>query len=257
VTKISSTDRERLIKEKAFHDRRFGGDDSERAAADKYYTIMEKAISEYSSRAISKGRDGTMLEYGCATGLESKLWLDVCKKLVGIDISSEAIDKATQNLEEMGYSDKATYVEMNAEQLEFEDSMFDAIVGNGIIHHLELNACYKELARVLSPSGSAVFIEPTGHNPVINAYRALTPSMRTEDEHPVLMKDIELAKLYFDNVQVVHYNLFTILATPFRNAGFFQPLLSLLHAVDRGIFKIPGMKKYGWTVVMELSQPKK
>ncbi len=247
----------RLQREKEFHDSRFGGDDSERAAAEKYYAIMDRALSDYRSRAIAKARYGHLLEYGCATGLESMTWLESGAKVTGIDISSEAIDKATENLVGSGYAQNATYLEMNAEQMDFPDASFDVVVGNGIIHHLDLDTAYAELARVLKSSGSAVFIEPTGHNPVINLYRRLTPAMRTEDEHPLLMKDIELAKKYFGKVESSHYNLFTLLAVPFRRTAAFQPLLKALHAVDGLFFKLPGMKKLGWTVVMELSEPRR
>lgn len=40
------------------------------------------------------------------------------------------------------------------------------------------------------------FSEPLGHNPIINWYRNRTPEMRTEDEHPLLIKDIEFAKIF-------------------------------------------------------------
>jgi ubiquinone/menaquinone biosynthesis C-methylase UbiE len=72
---------------------------------------------------------------------------------------------------------------MNAEELEFEDAAFDVIFGSGIIHHLDVPRAYSELARVLAPGGSAVFVEPLGHNPLIRVFRNRTPELRTPDEH--------------------------------------------------------------------------
>ncbi|MGV6858617.1 MAG: class I SAM-dependent methyltransferase [bacterium] len=245
----------RLQREKEFHDSRFGGDDSERAAAEKYYSIMERALGDYRERALAKARYGHLLEYGCATGLESLVWLKGGARVTGIDISGEAIEKAAAKLQGTGYQGNATYLEMNAEQMDFPDDSFDVVVGNGIIHHLDLDVAYREIARVLKPNGSAVFIEPTGHNFLINTYRRLTPAMRTEDEHPLMMSDIALAQKYFGRVESAHYNLFSLLAVPFRGKPVFQPLLKGLHSLDQAIFKVPGLKKLGWTVVMELSEP--
>jgi len=44
--------------------------------------------------------------------------------------------------------------------------------------------------------GSAIFIDPLGHNPAINMFRRSTPDLRTEDEHPLLLEDFRLAGRY-------------------------------------------------------------
>jgi hypothetical protein len=48
----------------------------------------------------------------------------------------------------------------------------------------DLSLACSEIARVLRPGGPAIFVEPLGHNPLINAYRKRTPALRTVDEHP-------------------------------------------------------------------------
>ena len=82
------------------------------------------------------------------------------------------------------------------------DDSFDLVCGSGILHHLDLPAAMRELARVLRPSGRAVFMEPLGHNPAINAFRNRTPELRTPDEHPLLGKDLKLCRRYFGSVEV-------------------------------------------------------
>ena len=98
-----------------------------------------------------------------------------------------------------------------------------------------------------------MFIEPLGHNPVINTYRLLTPKLRTEDEHPLLAKDINKARRIFNSVEARYFHLTTLACIPFRKFGFFTTLLQTLDTVDTTIFKlIPPAGLLAWTVVLEL-----
>lgn len=246
---------ERIRKERDFHDERFSAKEDGREAVAKYYTIMERPKSLYRQLALDACVGGALLEYGCAIGSESKMWLDGGVNIIGIDISSEAISKAAAQWEGTQYADRASYLEMNAEAMTFEDAEFDVVVGNGIIHHLDLDACYGELARVLKPGGSAVFMEPLGHNPIINLFRTLTPAMRTDDEHPLKMQDIELAKKYFHRVESTSFHLSSLLAVPFRKTALFAPMLKSLHTLDEWLFKLPLLRRQAWFTVMHLSDP--
>ena len=144
---------------------------------------------------------------------------------------------------------------MNAEQMTFDEASFELCVGSGILHHLDTDKSIKEIARILNKDGSAIFIEPMGHNPIINWYRNRTPSMRTVDEHPLLDKDIKLINQHFNKVQVNYFALTTLLAVPFRNKAVFNPLYQTLQKLDRLLFKIPFIGKNAWTVVLEMSEP--
>jgi SAM-dependent methyltransferase len=248
---------DRILREKAFHDQRFGGADSDRQAARKYYSILAKAGEQYRSIVLAACPGAHLLEYGCASGRQSIHWLKAGARVTGIDISSEAIEKARENIKATPYADRAEYYEMNAEAMTFEDDTFDLIVGSGILHHLDLEACYSELSRVLKPGGLAIFKEPLGHNPLINLYRNLTPKMRTEDEHPLLSGDIKLAEKYFADVEATPYNMTTLLAVPFRKTSLFRPLFDSLHNLDKSLFNIPFMRNQAWTTVIQLRDPHK
>src|SRR5206468_2779382 len=98
---------------------------------------------------------------------------------------------------------------------------------------------------------------PLGHNPIINLYRKLTPDLRTVDEHPLLMKDIALAKSYFGKVEAHFFNLATLFAVPFRKCRGFGAVCKALGTLDTAMFRLlPPLRRYAWATVLVFSQPK-
>lgn len=247
--------KDRLQKERSFHDERFGRENDVRKKAGKYYSINTHVVNRFFEIVSRDCQGKKLVEYGCGTGRRSEKWLTHGAILTGIDISHEGIKKAKERIANTDYN--ADYFVMNAENTGFRDSSFDIVVGTGIIHHLNLLNAYQELCRILDKDGYAVFIEPLGHNPFINLYRALTPRMRTDDEHPLKLKDIDLLKRYFSSVEVEYFSLFTLLAVAFKNTFFFDTLCGFLRSVDKAVFLIPFVKKYAWTVLIHVSRPRK
>jgi len=241
---------DRIEREKEYHNVAFS--EGIRKSADKYYTIHKISFQHLSEqlKLNSKGKD--VLEYGCGPGSLSILLSKYAKTVVSIDISDFAINNA-KLLAEKNLIRNVQFLEMNAEQLNFEDESFDMIFGNAIIHHLNLEKSFTEINRVLKPGGKAFFYEPLGHNFFINLYRKLTPRMRTIDEHPLLSKDISFFKKYFNTVEFQYYHLTTILAVPFRNMRFYEHLLIFLNKIDIFLFKrFPFCRRYAWYCLIEI-----
>lgn len=244
----------RLIKEREFHNDRFAGEDLRRGYVKRFYSISPLQFTYYENLVNRYCKGGDLLEYGCGKGYESFFWAKKGFNVVGIDISGEAIKRAKKFARERKIN--ANFYEMNAENLKFQNESFDVVFGLGILHHLDLNRACREIARVLRKDGHAVFIEPLGHNFFINLYRRLTPHMRTENEHPILMQDIKEMGKYFMTINSRYFHIFTLLAVPFRNLFFFQRLLKLLHKFDDSImFFFPFLRRYAWMVVLELNHP--
>ena len=146
---------------------------------------------------------------------------------------------------------------MDAENLTFPDATFDLVCGRAILHHLNLARAFQTIGRVLKPGGIAIFHEPLGHNPMVNLYRRFTPSKRTVDEHPLLDRDIDLARQYFDRVEVKPFVLFSLFAAPLHKVPGYRLLVGALEAVDRAVFRIPGAYRYGWTSIWIMQYPKR
>lgn len=250
----SSVTEERLQRERDYHNDAFAND--VRAVADKYYSTVKRCFDDYDRTLLNSVAGKSVLEYGCGPGSRAFAIAKAGAHVTGIDISDVAIKMAAKKAEAAGV--KATFAVMNAEALEAGDDSFDKIVGSAILHHLDLDASYSEIVRCLKPDGVGVFVEPMGHNPVINLYRNLTPKLRTEDEHPLLFSDITLAKKYFENVVVRYYNLTSTGAFLFEKTPVFKPILGLLDALDKGLFSIlPPIRRWAWYCVIELHGPKK
>jgi SAM-dependent methyltransferase len=230
-----------LESERAFHNQRFREEDN-RSAQLKYYWAIEAGAERYWSwvKTLAPGAD--ILEYGCATGERSNELSTIARSIDGIDISDVAISRANARFG----SKAARFHVMDAMNTTFSDGQFDLIFGSGIIHHLDVERCVKELSRVLRPSGHAVFWEPLGLNPMINLYRWMTPNARTPDEHPLLPKDFAVMHKYFPHVDVEFFGLTSLLAMPFRTAAFGKSLRNTLAALDKGMLSIPGLRMFAW-----------
>lgn len=241
---------DRIAREQRFHDERFAHDTA-RAPARKFYALDCGAKQSYRRALLQSCRGKRILEYGCGPGGNAIELAQAGAAVTAIDISPVAIESARSRAGAL--STRVSYEVMNAEAMSFPDGSFDVICGSGILHHLDLNRAFQEIRRTLRPEGFAIFLEPLAHNPLINLYRRLTPKMRSQDEHPLRMEDLQLARRYFATFHAEFYNLFTLLAGAAPTA-MRSSLLTPLAATDRLLFKtIPFARRYAWMTVLTLS----
>lgn len=246
---VRSADQDRIATEAEFHNRRFA--EEEGRAQDRYYGAISHGTAAYIERVSAAARGADVLEYGCAQGVRSVTVAAAARTLVGIDISSVAIAQARSRVAAAGFAN-ASFTVMNAERMALPDGAFDLVFGSGIIHHLDLDRSFREIARVLRPGGRAIFMEPLGHNPLINLYRRMTPDARTPDEHPLLRGDFAIARRYFAAVDLEFCGLTTLAAVQFRRPAVQEPLLKVCIALDRGLAHIPGLRWAFWHCCMTL-----
>jgi SAM-dependent methyltransferase len=147
---------------------------------------------------------------------------------------------------------------MDAEQTNLSAHSFDLVCGSGILHHLEVAAAMREITRLLKPNGHALFFEALGHNPLINSYRRLTPELRSPDERPLKLADLEVASSYFQRPELRFFHLFALTAIPIRNSRLFPGVLRALDRLDTWCFtKMPFVRRYAWVAVLHLEGPRK
>jgi len=246
----------RKQREALFHDQAYTDHARERLWS-SYYSIVESSRRFYEDYLKARSQGVDIFEYG--SGLASMAFLLAdhgAASVTGIDISPVAVEAGNKRAQAEGYP-QVSFRVMDAEAMDFDSDTFDLVCGTSIIHHLDLRDCFTEVGRVLRPAGSAIFVEPLGHNPLINLYRRNTPELRTPDEHPLLMRDVELASEFFHHVHCRFVHLTSLAAVPFRRWSGFASVVRALDRFDRVLFRVaPPMRRYAWQAVIELSEPK-
>ena len=225
----------------------------------KYYSVhglQVQAVEQWWSENLP-GR--TVLDYCCGNG---KFSIDMAHhqpgRIVGIDISDVSVTNSRSLVEQNGLSHLCEFHVMDAEETGFADNTFDVVNERGVLHHLDLERAYAEIARILKPEGAAICQEAVRHNPIIQLYRRMTPHLRTacEVDHILGKKEIRLAAKYFHRVEIIgFFHLTTLLAVPFRKTRIFQPMLRALEKIDTFLLGLPGIKWQAWSVVFVLSNP--
>lgn len=248
-----------------FHDQReidrgrLTPDEFERKYPNKRLYAITRASTDYLEAWVQKHAPGkVVLDYCCGLGGSSLRVLRHRGYAVGFDISAESVRTANRSAHEAGFADRSSFSVMDGEKLAFKDQAFDLIIVSGVLHHLELDNAYAELARVLRPDGRILCMEALAHNPIIDWYRRRTPKLRTawEVDHILTVPQVLHAKRYFDSVDLRFFHLATIAAVPFRRAPFFGVILAGLELIDAVILRIPAVRRMAWQVFFELSNPR-
>jgi 2-polyprenyl-3-methyl-5-hydroxy-6-metoxy-1,4-benzoquinol methylase len=225
----------------------------------RFYSIVRRSLV-YQGAWLAKRCPGAIaLDYCCGLGVTSIEMAKLGAFVYGIDISDTEIETARKTANEAGVADRTEFRVMDAENMQFENDMFDVIVCRGVLHHLNIYNAYSELVRVLKPTGHIFCAEGLGYNPLINLYRKATPHLRTawEAEHILTLREIMLARRHFNSVKVKYFDLFTILALPFQRTHLFGAALRLFECIDKIILRIPLVQLLAWQMVFEMSEPEK
>ena len=147
---------------------------------------------------------------------------------MGLDISDEAINNC-KALE----LKNAEFICVDGHILPVGDQTLDYVIVTSLLHHLDIEKSFSEIARVLKHDGSLIFLEPLGTNPLFQIYRFLTPKARTVDERPFTFGDLSLMQSYFVFKEVRWFGFLNILSAYIRIEG----IRKLLTSIDRVLSK--------------------
>jgi len=240
-------------REAELHDKFFA--EGTRKGLESVYTLERASRTHFMDVLGAEVADKDILEYGCGTGQASVDFARAGARVSGIDISPEAVRQGGELASKHGV--KVDFQVMDAQALTFPDKSFDIVFGRAILHHLDLAKSMGEITRVLRPGGTAVFLEPLGHNPVINLFRRLTPGIRTPDEAPLMEKDVRLLASFFGETQNRYFHLASMAALPFTKVPGFRPVYRALERFDDVLFAtIPFLRKHAWTTVLVMRTPR-
>ena len=261
ATRFLSTLSERKLRELEFHDRDRAASSQERETGARYrnrkYYSVTRASQEYVDEWLARAVPGRVfLDYACGSGRRVIQAAKAGSTLaVGIDISDVSLDLGRGRAEQEGVADRCCFVQADCEETGLPDGCVDVVLCSGMLHHLDLSYAFPELRRILRAGGRILGVEALNYNPALRLYRKLTPGMRTEweAEHILSLKDLELARRFFDVRDVRFWHLSSLLATPFRRRErVFHAVLAPLERVDALLARVPGVRLMSWQFTFEL-----
>jgi SAM-dependent methyltransferase len=184
-----------------------------------------------------------LLDFGCGMGEESIYFAKLGAKDTSIDISDVGIASLRQRAA-FHKLDIAAY-EMRCDPTSFPDHSFDRVYGMGILHHIGIEPGLAEVERVLRPGGIAVFLEPMGASPTVEAVKTwLMTHARflgtfdhvTDHEHNLSWEEVESSTRRFHETTIFPYHLLYRIKRflPDRSLAAIRQLdLSLLNMMPR------------------------
>lgn len=215
----------------------------------KFYTVTDLS-RDYVSQWIQSQVSGKIfLDYACGNGMSAIAAARYGARLsIGVDISPVSVENAMRDAKAAGVEKTTFFVQGDAENTGLPSESIDVVLCSGMLHHLDLSFAFPELRRLLAPGGRILAVEALDYNPVIKAYRMLTPGMRTEWEkaHILDMNDVRFAQRFFDLGEIRYWHIASIAA------AYFPGLLSSLNTVDNLLTKVPVIKYLSWMFTFEL-----
>lgn len=191
-----------------------------------------------------------VLDYGCGTG-ESTCHLANCgAEVTAFDLSPESIAVARRRAEVNGLGGQIRFDVRRAGHTGYPAGGFDVIVGFAILHHLHesLPAIYSEIRKLLTPSGTAYFIEPVANSRLLRGLRALAPvpQYSTPDERQLQYADLERIREHgFSSVTYDHFHCLTRFE---RIVGGWAA--GSLRRIDHGLLRVAPFLKPWYGIVL-------
>jgi ubiquinone/menaquinone biosynthesis C-methylase UbiE len=200
---------------------------------------------------LQGGSGEIVLDMGCGEGKEALELASRGLYVVGTDLSYTQLTRARELIKKELPDAKLCLVQANAEQLPFANGSFRIIYGKAILHHLDITASSRETRRLLSSNGRATFAEPLARHFVIWLGRRLTPKLRTEDERPMELSDLEHFGQIFAKQNLQTYYLLAPLAYAFRivpgGEKIFAAIFALLSRIDQKLLsRFRPLRKFVW-----------
>ncbi len=188
--------------------------------------------------------DTDVLEIGCGTGLFTGVFAATGARVVAIDVSPPLLEKAMAR----DIDGAVTFRLEDAEQMSFDDHIFDAVVGSSILHHLDVERTIGEMHRVLRADGRIAFAEPNMMNPQI-VFERSTPAIRrwmgaSPEETAFFRWNLarQLRHGGFDRVRIEPFD--------FLHPAVPRPLIPLVRGVGEVLEQLPLFREIAGSLII-------
>ncbi len=274
VTGPSGGAHERKHAEEVFHDEWAASEDVTKIDVRHRNEACTAPEMRHIRRRLGDLHGRTLLDVGCGLGEASVYFALEGATVTATDISPGMCD-ATQRLAAANGVKLETHVSA-VEDLGLGTRQFDIIYTGNTLHHADLEATLDNLLPHLKPDGVFASWDPVAYNPLINIYRRVATKVRTEDEHPLRLRDVRAVSSRFQHSEVSWFWFTTLLifvlmvAVQFRSpnrerfwkkvvdeadrwAWLYRPLAAL----DRMLLTVfPFLRPLCWNVVVLGQNPR-
>ena len=175
-----------------------------------------------------------LLDAGCGTGNYALALLAQVGRISAIDLNQNMLNRAREKLisNNKSESKRIDFQHAAIDELPFEDAVFDGIMVNQVLHHLQLDAdadypiyrkVFTEFARVLKPAGT-IIINTCSHQQLRHGfwYYHLIPdeTARMCERHA----PIPVLQQLMQDVGIAYQQCFVPIDALMQGAAYFNPL---------------------------------
>jgi 2-polyprenyl-3-methyl-5-hydroxy-6-metoxy-1,4-benzoquinol methylase len=269
-TAVASTLHQR---EAEFHDAWASGTPTDKVLVRECFEAPTALENQFILKRLGSLKGKKLLDIGAGLGESSVYFALRGAQVTTVDVSPGMVAKAIELGKKHGVELEG--VVSGGEDLNVPEGAYDVVYIANTIHHVQDRAkLFEQISRALKPAGIFFSYDPIAYNPVINVYRHMATQVRTEDESPLTIADIRLAKKYFHNVGHREFWISTltlflkyflldrvhpnqdrywkrILGEKVENLWWWIPFRGL----DALLTRIPGVRWMAWNMVMWGQKP--
>ena len=203
------TENERFAKERTFHDEWAGSEDLENIDIRAVSEACTSPEMRYIAQRLGDIRGKRLLDVGCGLGEASVYFAMLGADVTSTDLSQGMLN-ATCRLAQANGVSVTPHVSAAEDMRLPSNAEFDIIYAGNLLHHVDIDQTLSRIKPYLAHGGLVVTWDPLAYNPIINVYRAMATAVRTPDEHPLKLGDINLFRKHFSSVETRYFWLTTL-----------------------------------------------
>lgn len=185
-----------------------------------------------------------ILELGCGIGEFTQQFKNIKNQITAIEIAPEVLKQAAAEIK----STNIKFLVGDCYHLSFKDNSFDIIIGNSILHHLDLSVVLPEIHRVLKDNAKIIFFEPNLVNPhvflqkKIGIFKKISRDSPGETAFTRWYLQAELEQSGFNQVRIKPFDFLY----PFLPKFFIPTLIKLESYLER----LPGVREFSGSLMI-------